>query len=216
KETAAIAPESWKTWGKGGPKALEKSRRRVSRLFTMSSVEQKPAEGSIESNALNAIYNFYSGRKARFEALASKITAYIIRESGAHYISGWITPSTSDGGADFFGRINIGTGFGHTKLILLGQAKCEKLNSPTGGNHIARTVARLKRGWVGAYVTTSYFSEAVQREIIEDSYPILLINGLKIASVSLRIVHDEGHPSLSAFLNTIDAEYSSLVKARRP
>jgi len=42
--------------------------------------------------------------------------------------------------------MDIGTGFGSAKLIVLGQAKCESLSSPTGGNHIARTVAKLKRG----------------------------------------------------------------------
>ena len=39
--------------------------------------------------------------------------------------------------------MDIGTGFGSAKVIVLGQAKCESLDSPTGGNHIARTVAKL-------------------------------------------------------------------------
>ena len=34
------------------------------------------------------------------------------------------------------------------KLLFLVRQN-EKLNSPTGGNHIARTVAKLKRGWIG-------------------------------------------------------------------
>lgn len=65
---------------------------------------------------------------------------------------GWITSATSDGGADFYGRLDVGSGFGQAKLIVLGQAKCESFSSPTGGNHIARTVARLRRvGWVFSY-----------------------------------------------------------------
>ena len=107
-------------------------------------------------------------------------------------------------------------GFGAAKLIVLGQAKCEGLNSPTGGNHIARTVARLRRGWLGVYVTTSYFSEAVQREVIEDEYPILLINGKKVAQIVLRIIHEEGHASVASFLKEVDARYDGMVKNRRP
>ena len=215
-ETASLAPRSWQMWIKGGPKSIEKCKRRVSRLFTMSTTEQKPKRASSEGKALKTIYQFYNGRKARFEGLASIITAHVIKESGAHYTPGWITPSTSDGGADFYGCINNGSGFGHSKLILLGQAKCESLNKPTGGNHIARTVARLKRGWMGAYVTTSYFSEAVQREIIEDSYPILLINGSRLAKSALKIVHDEGYRSLKRFLDDVDKEYETMIKSRRP
>lgn len=132
------------------------------------------------------------------------------------YKEGWITPASGDHGADFYGRLDIGFGFGKVKVILLGQAKCESLKKPTSGTHIARTVARLKRGWVGAYVTTSYFSEPMQREIIEDSYPILLINGKKIAETSLKIIHDDGYPSIESFLADVDTQYENKIKTRRP
>jgi hypothetical protein len=50
--------------------------------------------------------------------------------------------------------MDIGLGFGAAKVIVLGQAKCESLNTPTSGTHIARTFAKLKRGWLRVYVTT--------------------------------------------------------------
>jgi len=215
-ETLSLAPASWKRWVKDGPKVLEQSRRRVSRILTTSTNEQQPLQGSNEAKALELIYDFYKDDKSRFEALASKITARIIQNDGVKYTPGWITPKGSDNGVDFYGRLNIGTGFGQTKIILLGQAKCESLNKPTGGNHIARTVARLRRGWIGAYVTTSYFSLSVQREIIEDEYPILLINGQRLARTALQIVHDDGYVSLLDFLKTVDEEHDSMVQARRP
>ena len=77
-------------------------------------------------------------------------------------------------------------------------------------------MARLKRGRVGAYVTTSYFSESVQREVIEDAYPILLINGLRLAAVVLQLVNDEGYASLDNLLRTVDSEYDAQVLQRRP
>ena len=215
-ETQKFAPVSWQNWIKGGSKVLETARRRVSRLHTLTTQEQKPTKGSKVEKALNEIYEFYNGRKARFEALAARVTASVINESGNGYSQGWITAASSDGGADYYGKMTIGSGFGQAKLIVLGQAKCESPSSPTGGNHIARTVARLKRGWVGVYVTTSYFSEAVQREVIEDSYPLLLINGSRLAESCLKIVHDGGYESLRSLLEEVDQNYEQMVQARRP
>ena len=100
--------------------------------------------------------------------------------------------------------------------MVLGQAKCEKIDSPTGGNHIARTVARLKRGWIGVYVTTSYFSEAVQREVLEDKYPILLVNGQMLAQAVQKIVHEQGLPDIKTFLENVDRGYGSQVMQRDP
>jgi hypothetical protein len=210
------APFAWKDWIKDGNKVLEKNRRRVSKLMTKSKAEQIPKSGSKQAKILSDIYKYYHKRKSRFEGLASAITAKIIGGQINHYKEGWITPSSSDGGADFYGRAEIGTGFGKAKLIVLGQAKCEKMKTPTGGNHIARTVARLRRGWIGVYVTTSFFSEASQREIIEDEYPIVLINGLKLADTVMQILHDEGYKDLNKYLDELEEKYKSMVMVRKP
>lgn len=215
-ETLKLAPKSWEDWIKNGNKVLEKNRRRVSFLLVHSKQQQLPLPNSKEHNILKSLYNYYLNKKSRFEILASIVTSKILNSSGKHYIEGWITPSTSDGGADFYGRLDIGEGFGKAKFIVLGQAKCERVDVATGGNHVARTVARLKRGWLGVYVTTSYFSEAVQREIIEDEYPIMLINGKTLAEALLRIINEEGYFDLKQFLDKIDSEYSSKIKIRRP
>jgi hypothetical protein len=175
-----------------------------------------PPVGSKLEKTLNEIYEFYSSQKHLFEALAAEATAQYLRMQGIQYRDGWITPKSSDHGADFYGCINVGSGFGSAKIILLGQAKCEKTSTPTGGNHIARTVARLKRGWVGSYVTTSYFSDPVQEEIIEDAYPIILINGKKLAEITETIVYNGGYNSVKEYLTHLNDQYASKVKYRRP
>ena len=114
-----------------------------------------------------------------------------------------------DGGIDFVGRLDIGNGFGKAKLIVLGQAKCEKPGSPTNGNHIARTVARLRRGWLGVYVTTSYFSPSTQREVIEDRYPIVLIPGKRLAEEVHSMLVERGDLELVDLLDEIDSQYGS-------
>jgi hypothetical protein len=98
---------------------------------------------------------------------------------------------------------------------LIGQAKCESLNTPTNGVSIARTVSRLKRGWLGVYVTTSYFSTAVQKEVIDDQYPVMLINGLQIAKSTEAILFREGI-TLDELMNDIFTRYNSECKNRRP
>ena len=96
-------------------------------------------------------------------------------------------------------------------------AKCVSLSSPTHGNHIARTVARLKRGWVGVFVTTSYFSEAVQQEVIEDRYPIVLIHGRRIAEEVIKIVHDDDrYATVTELLDMLSSEYPSRIQQRQP
>jgi len=217
-QTLRLAPSSWKSWIALGSVALEICRRRVSKLSVVNTAQQRPDRGSREARALNTIYSFYDtrGRKKRFEALASIVTSKVIDETGTSYHEGWITPGTGDHGADFIGRLDVGSDFTKTKLIVLGQAKCEKLDSPTGGNHIARTVARLKRGWIGVYVTTSYYSNSVQREVIEDKYPIVLIHGLRLAQEVLKMTREQGYPDVTAFLEHIDSTYNSKVMRRDP
>ncbi len=215
-ETLKAAPHAWKTWVAEGAAALEKSRRRVAKLKTLKALEQRPIPGSREEQVLHEVYHFYDGQKHHFEALAEVVTERVLTASGATYKMGWITPASGDHGADFIGRIDVGTGFARTKLVVLGQAKCEKLSLPTSGRHIARTVARLRRGWVGAYVTTSYFSEPVQEEVIEDEYPIVLIHGLQLAQVVLELLLERGMKATTPLLEEIDSKYLERITFRRP
>lgn len=158
-KVAILAPAAWKAWIRRGLESIERVRRRVSRFQIVRTTSQRPEPGSREHGALREIYDFYTTHgKSRFESLASRVVQEILARQGAIYREGWVTPPSSDHGADFVGRLDLGHGFASTKVVVLGQAKCEKLDAPTGGVHIARTVARLRRGWIGAYVTTSYFS----------------------------------------------------------
>lgn len=215
-QTLASAPEAWREWMEDGPKSIERCRRSVSKLATVPAKDQRPPVGGDSKRDLQTIYSFYEGKKHCFEGLASAVTASIIKHSGAQYREGWLTPRCSDGGADFIGRLDVGTGLALTKIIVLGQAKCESLDSATGGNHIARTVARLRRGWIGVYVTTSYFSEAVQREIIEDKYPIMLINGLQLAQEARMLAFEGGFSNLLDYLLDLEGRYVGMVAKRQP
>ncbi|GIU51824.1 restriction endonuclease [Shewanella sp. KT0246] len=214
--TNNTAPSSWRKWLTEGSNSLNKLRRRVSKLSLEKTINQKPIPGSDSERVLNEIYNYYANKKHRFEALAEVIAARVIDREHGIYQKGWVTQGSSDGGADFIGKVILGSGFSKVELIVLGQAKCEALKSPTGGNHIARTVARLKRGWLGVYVTTSYFSDSVQREVIEDKYPIILIHGRRVAEEVAKIVYEsEEFGDVNDFLVSMDKDYPSRLKQRQ-
>lgn len=216
-ETLKYGPNSWKDWILKGSSSLEKNRRRVAKLLITPSNFQLPEKGSREYKILNKIYNFYEGKKkGRFEFLAAKVAERIFIRSGGNYLFGWITKKGSDSGIDFVGRFDLGSGFSKTKIIVLGQAKCERFNSPTNALHIARTVARLKRGWVGVYVTTSYFSKDAQREMIEDEYPILLVPGLKLVQEVIELTAEAGFKDVIEYLDLIDQDYEDKLQSRNP
>jgi hypothetical protein len=97
---------------------------------------------------------------------------------------------------------------------VLGQAKCE--TAATGGLHLARTVARLRRGWLGVFVTTGYFSEAAQREVLDDQYPLVLIHGLRVAEEVLRLAFERHGSDVGVLLKEVDGTYPVRLQIRRP
>jgi len=214
RETLELAPRSWRQWVQNGN--VDAVRRRASVSLVVPESNQMPEPGSREARQLQIIYDFYEGKKHRFELLASRVVEGFLNSQGSNYSHGWVTTGSGDGGVDFVGKLRIGSGFAATNVVLLGQAKCEKLSTPTNGKDLARTVARLKRGWVGAYVTTSYFSPKSQAEIIEDSYPLLKISGLTLVTEALRLSEAKGFSSLREFLEDLDLSYEESVRKLRP
>jgi Restriction endonuclease len=175
---------------------------------------QLPAAGSPEAAALEQVLGFYERRKHRFEALAELVAERVLRGHGADYRPGWLTPASSDGGADFVGRLDVGDGFALAPLVVLGQAKSEQ--AATSGLHLARTVARLRRGWLGVFVTTSYFSLPAQREVLDDQYPLVLIHGLRLAEEVLRLAFEWHGSDVAMLLEAVDATYEDRLQIRRP
>ena len=211
-KTEKLAPASWKNWLKFGNKNIEMLRRNVVKNNISNEKNQRP--NSNEESTLKVIYKYYSEKKKRFENLASIVTNHYFMKETNSYRKGWITKGSGDQGIDFVGRLDIGSGFGSAKIVILGQAKCERLDSPTNAIHIARTVAKLKRGWIGVFVTTSYFSSKVQEEILYDKYPILLINGKILASIVNQIIFENKHDSVETYLKEIDKLYESELELK--
>lgn len=75
-----------------------------------------------------------------------------------------------------------------TPVVVLGQAKCVVPSRGISPEEVARVVGRLRRGWIGVYVTTGSFSRRAQIEIVDDQYPVILITGGTLASTVRRMV----------------------------
>jgi hypothetical protein len=208
------APKSWRLWVEGGDAVRPRIRRSVAKLAITARHEQVPVPGSREAAVLDDILAYYATRKHRFEALAELIAARVLGDGRDSYQSGWITPRGHDFGIDFVGRLDIGDGFARTSLVVLGQAKCEQ--AVTSGRDIARTVARLQRGWFGCYVTTSFFSPSVQQEVIEDKYPVALIHGRRVAEETWKLVIEQGAGTVQALLDAVDRSYDDRIARRSP
>ncbi len=149
------------------------------------------------------------------EGLASEVVGSYLRESG-QYRPGWITKRAGDGGIDFVSRLDLGVGVSALKLVVLGQAKCVSAGAPpTSGLDLARTVSRLDRGWVGAFVTSGFFSEQAQREVLTDRFPLLMLNGRHVGEAVVKEAALRGE-SVSAYIQAVDAEYDHRLSGRLP
>ena len=209
-DTIKASPNSWRRWIKKGHGDLHNIRRNVLKLQVLSEEEQKPKPSSKEFNTLNKILKFYKSpsSKKRFENLASIVAEHYLTKT-ANYKSGWITKGSGDAGIDFIGRMDVGSGFGSAKIIVLGQAKCVEKKGADGAD-VSRTVAKLKRGWLGVFVTTSHFTTNAQIEILEDKYPLLLINGKTLAEEVNEIIYDNGYTDVNKYLSDIDYNKESI------
>ncbi|MCI3152935.1 restriction endonuclease [Streptomyces sp. GB4-14] len=211
-----LAPQAWREWVKHGSSALPRLRRRVARAQVTKVRDQRPEPRSGDAADLELVYRYFDGRKHDFEALAAVVTARVLRGSGRGYVEGWLTRRSGDGGADFVGRLDLGSGLAGTSLVVLGQAKCVKPDTLITAEQIARVVARLRRGWIGVYVTTGAYSEPAQTEMVEDQYPIILINGMSLVSELGSMARDDHGGDLTACIEHVLSSRASTVTNRRP
>lgn len=192
------APEAWKAWLRSGDP--ERCRRSVLKSKIRPKVEQGP-DLTQESEVLKAVYDHYQGRQHEFEGLAAQVTARIIGERCSRR---WVTRRMADGGVDFVNLLKVGDPQSPAAVVVLGQAKCIALGDSIDAKDLARLVARLRRGWVGSFVTTGSFTEPAQSEVIVDGYPLLLVPGKVVAREVRKLATEAG--SLPALFD-LEAEW---------
>jgi len=193
-EVLKLSPSAWRLWVSEGKDAIERCRRKVAMNRVVGTRQQAPSQE--DRLLLEKVVAHYKEDRYAFESLAALIAKRVI---SGECIRGWVTKRSGDGGIDFVCRLDVGTGFSQTSMVVLGQAKCVEPNRAISGRDLARVAARLRRGWFGAFVTTGVFSEAAQSEVYSDQYPILLINGNQVAR-ELRLIMNAENISLDELL----------------
>ena len=216
KEANKNAPSSWKYWVKNGNDNIEKIRRHVLKSRIVKEKDQKTNSGSFEDKIIGIIEEHYKNKKLQFELFALQITQFFFMENNTKYLEGYITKGSGDKGIDFITRIDIGQDLAGIKMVVIGQAKCQ--NETINSKDIARTIAKLKRNYVGVFVTNSTFSQQTQEEILEDQYPLIMINGSKIAQLTNKYILDSSKDlnKLEEYLNNLDEQYNNYKSNIRP
>jgi hypothetical protein len=210
-EALELSPPAWRKWVREGVRAIEECRRRVVRDKVISREDQLRRLPS-EEEVLQGIYSYYQHKRSRFEGLAARVAEGVI---GAGCHRRWVTRPSRDGGVDFVCLLPLGGARSGTGVIILGQAKCVQPRSSIGPEALARLVARLRRGWIGVFVTTGTFSPQAQEEVVADSYPLVLINGTTLAAEVRRIL-EEDRLELAALLEIEGRWYESNIRAVHP
>lgn len=205
------APKSWRIWAAEGDAAIDNIRRDVVRESIFRTSERREISEDLDG-LLNSVYQFYKSEPHGLEGLASFVTQRVV---GRGCRRGWVTPRSGDGGIDFVSRLDVGSGMASTSAVILGQAKNREPGKTVPGRDLARVVARLRRGWIGAFVTTGLFTNVAQRELIDDEYPMLLVDGIRVAEEVQKELTSEGI-TLEQLLKRERAWYDSHVSRLRP
>ena len=215
-ETNYKSPTAWKHWIKNGNDKIEKVRRHVIKSRLIKESDQYTRSGSVEEKILRVIEKHYENKKLKFELFALYITQFFFADNNMKLFDGYITKGSGDKGIDFISRMDIGQDLASIKMVVIGQAKCQ--SDTINSKDIARTIAKLKRNYIGVFVTNSVFSRQTQEEILEDQYPLIMINGNKIAELTNKYILDSSTDMniLEEYLNNLDDQYDSYKSSIRP
>ena len=165
----AKTPDVWLSYIKKDVKRLNIYKRQIRKPK-----EQLPSD----KNDMLILEELYNHSPEDFE----KIIVALFREMTwiTHKIEG--TRITKDGGFDFWGEFVLPAPLKY-RIRFLGEVKKYKRRRGVGPGDISRLVARLARDDYGIYMTTSYYTEQAQQEVLQDKYPVKLFSGIDVVNL---------------------------------
>jgi hypothetical protein len=171
REQATDEPSAWRRYSRKG--SVDRMDIYASRI--LSRIKQLPAEGSPDEEILSQLREFEPDEFEQYmvgvlqDAAEAAAATHTIRK----------TRKSRDGGFDFEGSMTLLPPLNY-KVRLKGEVKRYSPTTSVGPKDVARLVARLHRGEFGVFVTTSYFTDACQKEILHDGYPVELVYGRRL------------------------------------
>lgn len=169
-------PESWSYWTETGIyKPLECKKD----LYLRTKSSQLPANVE-ENKVLKYIFENLTDREFEYAS------AEIVRLLDPSFKELYVTRGVKDGGRDVIGRYYLGHSGHQIRLSAFIEAKKWKLESSIGVKPLMRLISRLKHRDIGVFVTTSFFDQQIQKELIEDGHPVMLISGGDISKLIIK------------------------------
>ena len=116
-----------------------------------------------------------------------------------------VTRAVREGGRDVLAKYRVGHDLHQVLLDAYVEAKKWDLGSAVGTKPMMRLISRLKHRDLGVFVTTSFFDMQVQKELIDDNHPVLLVSGGDISRIliSAQIGGDGADDRLTEWLTRI-------------
>jgi hypothetical protein len=191
-------PGPWKTWVRSGAYS---PLRCIRRQMPRTRAEQMPQTAD-ERSVLRRVFDELTPREFEFFAAA------LLPMIDGQFVDLVVTKAVRDGGRDVLGKYRVGHDLHQVLLETYVEAKRWELNSAVGVKPMMRLLARLKHRDLGVFVTTSFFETQVQKELIEDGHPVLLVSGGDIARILIgaELGGRDGGRTLDSLLARIRAE----------
>ena len=170
------APTSWSYWVKTG---IYNAMECKSEINPRTKSDQLPTSAD-EIRILEYLFNNLSDREFEYAA------AEIVRLLDPAFKDLLVTPASKDGGRDVIGKYYLGHAGHQIRLSAYVEAKKWKASSSIGVKPMMRLISRLKHRDIGVFITTSFFDQQIQKELIEDGHPVMLISGGDISRIIMK------------------------------
>ena len=175
-QESIYCPKTWSFFVKTGIyKALECEKS----VSPRNKKEQQPSTKN-EKRVLDYLFNELTDREFEYAS------AEIVKLLDPSFKNLFVTRASRDGGRDVIAEYYLGHADHQIKLSAYIEAKKWKLDASIGVKPMMRLISRLKHRDIGVFITTSFFDKQVQKELIEDGHPVMLISGGDIARLLIK------------------------------
>ena len=196
-QESQYCPETWRYWVRTGIyKALECEKH----ISPRTKKEQLPSTKD-EERVLDHLFKELTDREFEYAS------AEIVKLLDPAFKNLFVTRASRDGGKDVTAEYYLGHANHQIRLSAYIEAKKWQLDASVGVKPMMRLISRLKHRDIGVFITTSFFDKQVQKELIEDGHPVMLISGGDIARLLVKSDLSD-RESLHAWVNSI--KYKSV------
>ncbi|OZM56706.1 hypothetical protein CIB95_10820 [Lottiidibacillus patelloidae] len=137
-----------------------------------SKCAQLPEVDSNEETILNELLQL---KKVDFQQV---VTALFYEMKETKYAINKIGPAGANG-FSFYGSLEVGSQLSYA-INFVGEARQAKVDEPIDAKHVCRVLSMLNGGEYGFYITTSFYTESAQIEVLKERNSLKIIDGKQL------------------------------------